>query len=168
MDEKLTHWKKLHNPDYLGAYALNPGEELIATIQSAGVESVMGASGKKEDCMVVRFVERDIKPLICNVTNSKAISKVACSPYVEKWSGVKIQLFVATVSAFGEEVEAIRVRPRAPKTTLPEMTVLHPKFEETVAKILSKKTTLETVRKFFLLSDETVEVIMARIESTNA
>jgi hypothetical protein len=48
------------------------------------------------------------------------------------------------------------------------MTVLHPKFEETVAKILSKKTTLETVRKFFLLSDETVEVIMARIESTNA
>lgn len=26
--ENLTHWKKLTNPDYLGAYALQPGEDL--------------------------------------------------------------------------------------------------------------------------------------------
>ena len=28
-----THWKKLNNPDYLGAYALEPGQELVATIK---------------------------------------------------------------------------------------------------------------------------------------
>ena len=27
MSETLTHWKKLMNPDYLGGYALQPGQE---------------------------------------------------------------------------------------------------------------------------------------------
>ena len=42
-----THWKKLNNPDYLGAYALNPGEDMELTIKSAGEETFTGTSGKK-------------------------------------------------------------------------------------------------------------------------
>ena len=38
-----THWKKLSNPDYLGAYALDPGKDLIVTIQSVGEERVTGS-----------------------------------------------------------------------------------------------------------------------------
>ena len=26
-----THWKKLENPDYLGAYALQPNQDLIVS-----------------------------------------------------------------------------------------------------------------------------------------
>ena len=37
---ELTHWKKLNNPDYLGAYAFQPGEEIIATIGSVGRETI--------------------------------------------------------------------------------------------------------------------------------
>ena len=57
MSETLTHWKKLMNPDYLGAYALEPGQDLIATIKSVGNEEVTGTDGKKEICSVIHFVE---------------------------------------------------------------------------------------------------------------
>ena len=150
----LTHWKKLHNPDYIGAYALEPGQELIVTIKSAGVESVMGTGGKKEDCMVVHFAEPDVKPLICNVTNSKSITKALGTPYIEEWAGGRIQLYAATVNAFGEEVEAIRVRPKQPKSTKPELTPDHAKWEKAVQNLAAESTTIEAIRKHFTVSDE--------------
>lgn len=111
----LTHWKKLHNPDYLGAYALNPGQDLIATISTVGNEMVTGPDGKKEECMVMHFAERDVKPMIINSTNAKTITKLLKTPYIEEWSGGKIQIYTAEVKAFGEVVEALRIRPFLPK-----------------------------------------------------
>lgn len=108
-----THWKKLHNPDYLGAYALEPGKDLIVTIKSAGNEIVTGPDGKKEECMVIHFAEK-VKPMIINSTNAKTITKLFKTPYIEDWQGKKIQLFTDKVKAFGEVVEALRVRPKAP------------------------------------------------------
>lgn len=111
-----THWKKLHNPDYLGSYALEPGQELIATIKTVKNELVTNTDGKKEECVVVHFVE-DIKPMILNSTNSKTIQKLYKTPYIEEWQGRKIQLFIDKVRAFGEVVEALRIRPTIPKQT---------------------------------------------------
>ena len=110
-----THWKKLNNPDYLGAYALNPGEDMTLTIKSAGEETFPGTSGKKEKGLLVHFTEQP-KPMICNATNAKTITKVAGSPYIEDWPGVRIALYSEEVSAFGETVDALRVRPYPPKT----------------------------------------------------
>ena len=109
-----THWKKLQNPDYLGAYAFDPGQELIVTIKSVRQELVTGADGKREQCSVMRFVE-DVKPMILNATNSKTIQKLFKTPYIEEWAGRKIQLYVTEVSAFGEKVDAVRVRPFPPE-----------------------------------------------------
>lgn len=110
MSEKLTHWKKLTNPDYLGAYALEPGQDLIVTIKSVANEVVVGADGKKETCSVMRFKE-NVKPLVLNATNSKTITKLLKTPYIEEWAGRKIQLYVEkNVKAFGDVVDAIRVR----------------------------------------------------------
>lgn len=111
----LTHWKKLHNPDYLGAYALNPGQDLIATIKTVGNEIVTGPDGKKEECMVMHFAEQDVKPMIINSTNAKTITKLLKTPYIENWSGRKIQIYIAEVKAFGEVVDALRIRPFLPK-----------------------------------------------------
>jgi len=108
-----THWKKLHNPDYLGAYALDPGKDMIVTIKSAGNEIIVGADGKKEECMVMHFSD-GIKPMIVNSTNAKTITKVLKTPYIEDWQGKKIQLYIDHVKAFGEVVEALRVRPKLP------------------------------------------------------
>lgn len=106
----LTHWKKLTNPDYLGAYALEPGQEIIVTIKTVANEVVTGADGKKETCSVMHFVE-NVKPLVLNATNSKTITKLLKTPYIEQWSGKKIQLYVQTgIKAFGDVVDAIRVR----------------------------------------------------------
>jgi hypothetical protein len=115
MAETLTHWKKLTNPDYLGAYALEPGKDLVVTIKKVGREMVIGPDGKKEECIVAHFTENGVKPMILNVTNCKTISKLAKTSYIEKWSGLKIQIFVDKVRAFGDIVEALRIRPYAPK-----------------------------------------------------
>ncbi|MGX8711656.1 MAG: hypothetical protein ACQGTM_15595 [bacterium] len=118
-----THWKKLQNPDYLGAYALEPGQDLIATIKSVGEEKVIGSDGKKEECTVVHFAERDIKPMVLNVTNAKTISKIYKTPYIEDWHGCKIQIYVAQVKAFGDVVDALRIRPYKPDVKVSEKPV---------------------------------------------
>lgn len=112
-----THWKKLTNPDYLGAYAFEPGEEKTATVDYVRVEAVTGSDGRKEDCMVMYFKDR-IKPLILNVTNSKMITKVLQTPYIEDWANKRLVLGVETVSAFGQRTEAVRVKDK--KAAVPQ------------------------------------------------
>ncbi len=112
--EELTHWKKLHNPDYLGAYSLDPGKDLIVTIKDVRKEIVTSGDGKKEECMVMTFKENGVKPMIVNATNAKQIQKLYRTPYIEQWSGRKIQLYVEMVKAFGETVEALRIRRKIP------------------------------------------------------
>lgn len=109
----LTHWKKLMNPDYLGGYALEPGQELIATIKSVGNEEVTSPDGKKQICSVIHFVE-DIKPMILNATNNKTIAKLFKTPYIEEWCGRKIQIYTEKVKAFGDVWDALRIRPFLP------------------------------------------------------
>lgn len=117
MSEERTHWRKLTNPDYLGAYAFQPGEEKTVTIKDVKRELVFNPSGSgKEECTVAYF-EEDVKPLILNVTNCKMISKVWGTPYIEDWPGRKITLRVKKVSAFGEMTDAVRVSPDRPMDT---------------------------------------------------
>ena len=118
MTNQKTHWKKLQNPDYLGAYALNPGEDIIVTIKTVRVEKVIGTDGKKEECSVLYFAEQGIKPMILNVTNAKTIQKLFRTPYIEEWAGRKIQIGVESVKAFGDVVDALRVRPFLPRVTV--------------------------------------------------
>lgn len=107
-----THWKKLTNPNYLGSYAFQPGEEKTVTIKEVKREIVQNQNGK-EECTVAYFVE-DIKPLILNKTNADAIAKVWGTPYIEDWANRKITLKVKRVSAFGEMVDAVRVSRERP------------------------------------------------------
>jgi hypothetical protein len=114
MSDQKTHWKKLTNPDYIGAYALNPGQDMILTIKSVSREMVSGADGKKEECTIIRFAEA-VKPMIANTTNQKMIQKIYRTPYIEDWAGRKIQIYSESVKAFGDTVDALRIRPFIPK-----------------------------------------------------
>ena len=114
MSEK-THWKKLTNPNYLGSYAFQPGEEKTVTIKEVKREIVQNQNGK-EECTVAHFVE-DIKPLILNKTNADAIARVWGTPYIEDWAGKKIVLKVKNVSPFGDTVDAVRVSKERPEET---------------------------------------------------
>ncbi len=162
MSKDLTHWKKFHNPDYIGAYAFQPGEEKIATIKSVATEEVPNPQGKKEPCMVVQFTQPDLKPLICNVTNSKAIEKVAGSPFIENWAGVSIQLYVTEVSAFGSTVEAVRVRTKAPKITLPNLTPDSPKWSSVVTR-LKEGGSIDAAKQHFKISPQHEQQLLEEV-----
>lgn len=114
---QLTHWKSLTNPDYLGAYAFDRNEEKVVTIDHISEENVTGADGKHELCTVAYFKEDGLKPMILNVTNCKAISKLLKTPFIQEWYGKRIILRVQPVKAFGETVDAIRVKPELPKAS---------------------------------------------------
>lgn len=117
MSQSKTHWKKYFHPDYIGAYALEPGEEKTVRIKHVKQEQVVGINGKKEECTVAHLDGE--KPFILNRTNCKTISKIYGSPFIEDWSGKSITIYAAKVSAFGEEVEALRIRQRAPQAAKP-------------------------------------------------
>ena len=112
-----THWKQLQNNDWIGAYALQDGQDLTLTIDKAMQEQVTGNNGKREMCLTVHWLERDYKPMIVNRTNAKTITKVTGSPYIEDWHGKAITLYVDTTRLGGDIVECLRVRPYAPKQT---------------------------------------------------
>lgn len=107
-----THWKKLTNPEYLGSYAFDPGEEKIVTIDHVTQEELTGQEGRTSLCIVAYLVNE--KPLVLNKTNCKAISKLLKTPYIEEWAGHRITLTVQRVKAFGEDVDAVRVKPKLP------------------------------------------------------
>ena len=114
-----THWKKLTNPDYLGAYALDDGKDVILTISYVREEKVTGSDGKKDDCVVCHFSER-VKPMILNSTNMKTITKLFGTPYIEDWSGRRIRIGIEKVKAFGDVVDALRVRKFIPAENVPK------------------------------------------------
>ena len=104
-----THWKKLTNPDYLGAYALEDGKDMIVTIEKVETKQITNANGQREDAIVCEF-KGDVKPMILNKTNMKRIEKAIGTPYIEDWTGHNIQLYGEMVSAFGTTTMALRVR----------------------------------------------------------
>ena len=109
-----THWKRLINPDYLGAYSLEPGQDMVLTIRQVRREMITGTGGKQEECTVCHWQENQ-KPMILNRTNCKTISKVVGSPYIEKWAGHRIQIYATTTRMAGETVECLRIRDKAPE-----------------------------------------------------
>lgn len=142
-----THWKKLQNPDYLGAWDFQPNEIKILTVKKVKMEKVTGSGGKKEDCAVCHFIE-NTKPMILNVTNSKAIGKRMQSDYIEDWQGGKIAVRTEKVNAFGDIVDAVRV------CDLPELTPNHPKWDGAAKTLKSGQVTIEQIKTRFILSPE--------------
>ena len=92
--------------------------------------------------------------MILNVTNSKAIAKVAGSNYIEDWTGVHVQLFTTQVKAFGDVVDAVRIRPIKPQIKKPELTPTHEKWTAAKQSLSEGKTTIEGIRKHFDISKE--------------
>lgn len=161
MDQPKTHWKRLVNPEYLGAHSLEPGKDMTLTIKSVGREMVKGEGGKKEECTVAHFNE-PVKPMILNRTNCKTISKVHLTPYIEDWAGKKITVYATTTKAAGDEVECLRVRPFVPENKLPELNPDSPKWNSAKEAIASGTATVDAIKKHYILSPENEKLITAK------
>ena len=152
-----THWKKTMNPNYLGAYALEPNQDLIVEITEVKTESVMNADGRNEECLVAHL--KDHKPLIVNKTNAKAIAKVCGSNYIEDWKGKQIALYISNVKAFGELVEAIRVRTVAPKAKS-KRKLNEDDFKKLVKAVADGSYNLEDALSNFVLNDAQRSILL--------
>ena len=109
----MPHWKRLINPDYLGAYSLDSGNDMILTIKSIGRETITGTGGKKEECPVCHWHENQ-KPMILNTTNLKTIAKMYGSDY-DQWPGKRVQIYASTTKFGGDVVECLRIRKDPPE-----------------------------------------------------
>lgn len=159
MAEK-THWKKLYNPDYIGAYALMNGDtpiELNVTILSVAKKMIEGEAGKKEECTVATL--KGQKPWILNATNQKSITKALGSPFIEDWAGKTVTLYVAKVRAFGETVDALRVKPEAPSIKLPALTPTHERWAGAKTALAAGNITVEAIKKNFTLTPENEKLL---------
>ncbi|MBK7801031.1 MAG: hypothetical protein KA251_09670 [Saprospiraceae bacterium] len=157
-----THWKKLTNPNYIGAYSMPEGKDLTVEITDVKREVVKGEGGKTDECTVLYL--KDSKPMILNVTNSKMISKVHNTPFIEEWIGKKITLYVSTTSLKGEKVECLRVRDILPtEKKKPELTPGHTKWAGAKKAIQEGNYTVDKLKEVFFISPENEEVLNEKV-----
>lgn len=156
-----THWKKLQNPDYFGAWALD-GKDLDVTIEKVVLEQVTGTDGKKEELPVAYL--KGLKPLILNTTNSKMIARVTGSSYIEDWAGKQITLYSAKVKAFGDTVDAVRVRSTAPKpASKPKLKQGDATWKKIVQAIKDGKGTIDQACQKYDITDDQVKALQSEV-----
>lgn len=116
MTERLSgDFRKYMDKSFLGSWDVPNGSDLILTIDHVSRDDVQNEKGREKK-MALHFKEPGYKPMICNTTNAKAISKAYNSTKVEDWENKKIAIYKATISAFGQTQECLRVREYAPKS----------------------------------------------------
>lgn len=152
-----THWKKLINMDYLGAYSLNEGQDMTITLQNVKREMVTGNGGKKEECMVAYI--KGNKPMILNRTNAKSIEKLY-GPYIEDWAGKQVTLYESSTRVGGDTVACLRIRPTVTANGVkPKKKMDDTRFAEGMKSIQNGSFTAEAMReKFDLTPDQDAEL----------
>lgn len=109
------HWKNYLDKNYLGAHNLEAGEEFLLTIEKfEGEELVQTTDGSKSSKQVLYFKE-DKPKMILNITNATIIASLYGN-HPEDWIGKQIQVYSASVKAFGKQQDALRIRDFKPKT----------------------------------------------------
>ena len=94
--------------------------------------------------------------MICNKTNAKAIAKATGSPFIEDWKGKQIALYIASVRAFGETVDGLRVRP----TTVKTKALSDDEFKKLLEAIKSGKYTVEKAMDSFKFTEVQMNILI--------
>jgi len=107
------HWKNFLDKNYLGSHNIERDEEMLLTIQRLeGEEIVKSKDGASSPKPVLYFME-DVPKMIMNITNGNTISTLY-GTHPEGWTGKQIQVFSASVKAFGKQQDALRIRDFVP------------------------------------------------------
>lgn len=128
MTENLTPWQATRDVNYLAAVDLRIGADendklvygqVTLTIKEAKMEEVLDVEkDQKKDKLVISFMEPGYKPMVLNTTNKKAIERATGTPFIERWAGKKIKIYVekgmrmpGTKKSENITVDALRVSP---------------------------------------------------------
>ena len=135
--------------------------QCILTIKDAFYQKNVDVSGNKTDGYFLEF-EEDIKPMVVNSTNRKAIANLVqkqtnCTPSesrkINRWVGVQIELyFDPTVKMMGQVTGGIKVKP------MPVVKELKPmpadKLKDAITAVKDGKYTIEQIKKTYDLTVE--------------
>ena len=147
-----THWKKLVNPDYLGAYSLDelPNQELTLKIKLIEKREIANEGGVKT--MPVIIFHNAQKPMILKPKNGRIIEKLL-GKHIENWIDKEITLCVKKEFCFGEWHEVLRVKNEKPKQAQQKTEA---NYQEVIAKIKATKT-VEALTELFNGLDATTK-----------
>lgn len=161
MSTAKTHFKKLKDPNYVGAWDLmdqsGKVQDMTVTITAVGKKSVHDGNGGEAECPVLTL--KECKPMVANSTNLKMIAKVLKSQFIEDWVGKKITLTVKKVKAFGEFHDAIRVRD---VVVLPELTPTSPRWEGAKKSLQEGNVTIEQIKSNYSLTIENEKLLCSK------
>lgn len=120
MAEKMyQHWRNFTDLKYLRAELFQPKEEKVLTISRIIQEEVKSDTGAISEKPVAYFEEKEVLPMVLNVTNCEIIEKVYNSGNIYDWIGKKIQVYATNTKMAGELVPCLRVRGFVPESEEP-------------------------------------------------
>lgn len=128
MAVKLTPWQMTRDVNFLASVDLIKGADendkpiystVILTIADAGLQGVLDVeTNTKEQKLCIKFKEEGFKPMVLNTTNKRAIANATNTPFIERWIGHKIKIYVekgirvpGTKKADNITTDALRVSP---------------------------------------------------------
>lgn len=147
-----VHWRKLRNPDYLGAFDFQPNEERVVTVREVATGTVKNAEGDST-CTIIHFME-PYKPMILNSTNGKMLEKLFETPYIEDWRGRSFKLIVKKIKAFGELVDALKVKNERVAKVLPVLQIGTKTFAACKDRYDKDKSVLAQIKANYTLTPE--------------
>jgi len=125
MTKEKTHYRKAFNSPYLSSADIV--EPTTLTISHVALEKDK-TKGKntKEMFNTAFFVEKSIregealKPMILNATNSRTLSKLAGSAFIDDWNNIPVSIYVDNkVKMMGEIVDGLRISKEKPRLVKP-------------------------------------------------
>lgn len=125
--EQLTHYKSTKDNKFLGSWDLVAGEkngkpvykEIVVEIDKVGIqEEIENHQTNSKDIKNVVYFKNGIKPMVLNATNTKMIVTASGTPFMEKWQGTKVMVYVetgvympGTRKADNITTDALRIKP---------------------------------------------------------
>lgn len=114
-----THYRKAFDSPYLSsADIVDPIQLTVSRV----VLEIDHTKKTKDFFNTAYFAEKEIrpgeklKPMILNAINSKVMSQLAGSKFIEDWQGIAITIYVDSNVRFGKEtVEGLRISPMRPE-----------------------------------------------------
>lgn len=150
--KKAWNDKDVLNPRFLGSWDILNGSLIVKIIEAKTEEVDNYRTNKKENKLVIYLVNQ--KPLVCNITNAKAISKALKSKFLDDWKGKNIEITTKRIRAFGEDTEALRVKDIAPTVKKEVLTISHQRYEAAKLALKENKITIEKLKETFEISEE--------------
>lgn len=112
-----TDVRSLQDKEYMGAWDIPSGRDVIATIVRVTKPREITGEGNKKNSKPVLFIEEFPKGIVLNATNLKTIGGMYGFK-VRDWIGKRVTLYVGKTS-FGSrhDIDCIRVRQQVPTET---------------------------------------------------